>query len=57
MKMTFEGEELSLVIEALRLSVPSEDQLGDRIFARYYKARVEEIDQEESNKRRIGFLK
>ena len=56
MKMTFEGEELALVIDALRAVVPTEDQLGDKIFARYYKARVEELDDEENNKRRIGFI-
>lgn len=55
-KMTFEGEKLSIIIEALRACAPQDDEVVNEIFYEYYKGRVEEVEEREGNKKRIGFI-
>ena len=55
-KMTFEGEKLSLIMEALRACAPQDDEVVNEIFYEYYKGRVEEVENREANKTRIGFI-
>ena len=55
-KMTFEGEKLSIIIEALRACAPQDDEVVNEIFYQYYKGRVEEAEEREGNKTRIGFI-
>ena len=55
-KMTFEGEKLSIIMEALRACAPQDDEVVNEIFYEYYKGRVEETEERESAKTRIGFV-
>ena len=55
-KMTFEGEKLSIIIEALRACAPQDDEVVNEIFYEYYKGRVEEVEEIENSKNRIGFI-
>ena len=55
-KMTFEGEKLSIIIEALRGLSPQDDEVVNEIFYEYYKGRVEEVEERENTKTRIGFI-
>jgi len=56
MEMKFEGEELTLVMEALKACHDPEDPLAEKILYRYYKGRVETLEEEAGNKKRIGFI-
>lgn len=55
-KMTFEGEKLSIIMEALRSCAPQDDEVVSEIFYEYYKGRVEEMEEREKTKTRIGFI-
>lgn len=55
-KMTFEGEKLSIIIEALRACATQDDEVVNEIFYQYYKGRVEESEEREGKKNRIGFI-
>ena len=55
LELTFSGEELELVMEAVRAAVPSDDPLGEKIMLRYLTKRVEAQDEKEKNRKRIGF--
>ena len=54
--MTFEGEKLSIIMEALRACAPQDDEVVSEIFYEYYKGRVEEMEEREKTKTRIGFI-
>lgn len=62
MELTFKGEELELVIEALRAAVPTGDPVGEGIMLRYLSKKLEDKDvavEEQgrvSGQRRIGFV-
>lgn len=56
MKLEFEGEELELVMEAVRAAVPAEDPLGDKILLKYLTKKFEEQESAEGKKRKIGFI-
>ena len=56
LELTFSGEELELVMEAVRAAVPADDPVGEKIMFRYLKKRVEEQDAKEESKKRIGFI-
>lgn len=62
MELTFKGEELELVIEALRAAVPSGDPTGEAILLRYLSKKLEdkditpEVQGRVPGQRRIGFI-
>ena len=53
--MTFR-EKLSIIIEASGLCVSQDDEVVNEIFYADYKGRVNEVEERESAKTRIGFL-
>ena len=56
LELTFSGEELELVMEAVRAAVPCDDPLGEKIMLKYLTKRVEAQDAKEAAKKRIGFV-
>lgn len=56
LEITFKGEELELVMEAVRAAIPCDDPLGEKIMLKYLTKRVEAQDAKEKNKKRIGFI-
>ena len=56
LELTFSGEELELVMEAVRAAVPCDDPLGEKIMLKYLTKRVEAQDAKEAAKNRIGFV-
>ncbi|QIN96708.1 hypothetical protein [Synechococcus phage S-N03] len=57
LEMTFEGEELDLVMEAFRAAVPVDDPLGEKIMLRYLSTKVALQEKEEEEKPKYGFIK
>ena len=55
LELTFVGEELELVMEAVRAAVPADDPLGEKIMLKYLTKRVEAQDEKEKSRQRIGF--
>lgn len=55
-ELTFKGEELELVMEAVRAAVPVDDPVGEKIMLRYLTKRVEAQEAKENNRHRIGFI-
>lgn len=56
LELTFAGEELELVMDALRAAVPIDDPMGEKIMLRYLTKKVEAQEANEKNKKRIGFV-
>ena len=56
LELTFKGEELELVMEAVRAAVPCDDPLGEKIMLKYLTKRVEAQEAKEAAKKRIGFV-
>ena len=56
LELTFAGEELDLVMDALRAAVPVDDPIGEKIMLRYLTKRVEQQEANQKNKKRIGFV-
>ena len=56
LELTFTGEELELVMDALRAAVPIDDPMGEKIMLRYLTQKVEAQEANEKNKKRIGFV-
>ena len=56
LELTFTGEELELVMDALRAAVPIDDPMGEKIMLRYLTKKVEAQEANEKNKKRIGFV-
>ena len=56
LELTFSGEELELVMEAVRAAVPCDDPLGEKIMLKYLTKRVEAQDAKEAARKRIGFV-
>ena len=56
LELTFKGEELELVMEAVRAAIPCDDPLGEKIMLKYLTKRVEAQDAKEAAKNRIGFV-
>ena len=57
LEMTFSGEELELVMEAFRASVPVDDPVGEKIMLRYLSTKVALQEEEEESKPKFGFLR
>ena len=56
LELTFSGEELELVMEAVRAAVPCDDPLGEKIMLKYLTKRVEAQEAKEASRSRIGFV-
>ena len=56
MELTFKGEELELMMDALRAAVPVDDPVGEKIMLRYLTKKVEQQEANEKDKKRIGFV-
>ena len=56
MELTFSGEELELVMDALRAAVPVDDPIGEKVMLRYLTKKVELQESQEKDKKRIGFV-
>ena len=56
LELTFKGEELELVMEAVRAAIPCDDPLGEKIMLKYLTKRVEAQEAREAAKNRIGFV-
>ena len=56
LELTFSGEELELVMEAVRAAVPSDDPLGEKIMLKYLTKKVGLQEQQEEARTRIGFV-
>ena len=56
LELTFSGEELELVMEAVRAAVPVDDPMGEKIMLRYLTKRVEAQEEAQGKKQRIGFV-
>ena len=56
LELTFNGEELELMMDALRAAVPVDDPIGEKIMLRYLTKKVELAESNEKNKKRIGFV-
>lgn len=56
LELTFSGEELELVMEAVRAAVPCDDPLGEKIMLKYLTKRVEAQEAKEASRARIGFV-
>ena len=56
MELTFSGEELELVMEAVRVAVPCDDPLGEKVMLKYLTQKVEAQEAKEANRARIGFV-
>ena len=55
-KMTFEGEKLSIIMGSPPAPCVLDDEVVSEIFYEYYKGRVEEMEEREKTKTRIGFV-
>ena len=56
LELTFSGEELELVMEAVRVAVPCDDPLGEKVMLKYLTKRVEAQEAKEASRARIGFV-
>ena len=56
LELTFKGEELELVMEAVRAAVPCDDPLGEKVMLKYLTKKVEAQEAKEANRSRIGFV-
>ena len=56
LELTFNGEELELMMDALRAAVPVDDPVGEKIMLRYLTKKVEMQEAQEKDKKRIGFV-
>lgn len=56
LEITFKGEELELIMDAVRAAVPLDDPLGEKIMLKYLTKRVEAQEAKDGNKKRIGFI-
>lgn len=57
LSLTFEGEELDLMMEAFRATDAINDPIGEKIMLRYLSAKVALQEEEEQSKPKMGFLK
>ena len=57
LSLTFEGEELDLMMEAFRATDAINDPIGEKIMLRYLSAKVALQESEEQSKPKMGFLK
>lgn len=55
-ELSFKGEELELVMDALRAAVPIDDPMGEKIMLRYLTKKVEQQEANNKDKKRIGFV-
>ena len=56
LELTFTGEELELVMDAVRAAVPVDDPIGEKIMLRYLTKKVEQQEANQKDKKRIGFV-
>ena len=56
MELTFSGEELELVMDAVRAAVPIDDPIGEKIMLKYLKKKVAQSEEQEASRKRIGFV-
>ena len=56
LELTFSGEELELVMDALRAAGPVDDPIGENVMLRYLTKKVELQESQEKDKKRIGFV-
>lgn len=56
LELTFTGEELELVMEAVRIAVPTDDPLGEKIMLKYLTKKVAAAESKEGARKRIGFV-
>ena len=56
LELTFSGEELELVMEAVRAAVPTDDPLGEKIMLKYLTKKVDLQEKQEEARGRIGFV-
>ena len=56
LELTFTGEELELVMEAVRIAVPTDDPLGEKIMLKYLTKKVAAAESKEASRKRIGFV-
>ncbi len=57
LSLTFEGEELDLMMEAFRATDAINDPVGEKIMLRYLSAKVALQEEKEQSKPQMGFLK
>ena len=57
MELTFNGEELELMMDALRAAVPVDDPVGEKIMLRYLSTKLALQEKKEEAKPKMGFLR